>query len=152
LFSAETKELKSIKAKQWYANNESHCKGKPGWIPTEEQKKQKSELTKKWWASQGVKPKTREELLAKNKAGVMRYRARKFNATPHDADTKLINEIYKHCPKGYEVDHIIALAEGGLHHQDNLQYLPAEVNRKKNRTQNYDRSTIVRWQDKLNGN
>ena len=81
----------------------------------------------------------------------MRYRARKLKATPENANTKLINEIYRHCPKGYEVDHIIALAEGGLHHEDNLQYLPALVNRKKNRTQNYDRSKIIKWQDILKG-
>jgi hypothetical protein len=150
-FSAETNELKRIKSKEWHANNVSPCKGKPGWKPTEEQKKQKSETIKQLWIDRGHVPKTREECLAKNKATVMRYRARKLKATPEHANTKLINEIYRHCPKGYEVDHIIALAEGGLHHEDNLQYLPALVNRKKNRTQNYDRSKIIKWQDILKG-
>jgi 5-methylcytosine-specific restriction endonuclease McrA len=55
--------------------------------------------------------------------------------------------IYESCPTGYEVDHVIAISEGGKHHEDNLQYLPAMENRRKNRTQNYDRSLVVRWQD-----
>jgi 5-methylcytosine-specific restriction endonuclease McrA len=60
-----------------------------------------------------------------------RYEARKRNQTPPDADIKVIQEIYKNCPEGYEVDHIIPISKGGLHHQDNLQYLTAEENRKK---------------------
>jgi 5-methylcytosine-specific restriction endonuclease McrA len=51
------------------------------------------------------------------------------------------------CPEGYEVDHIIALSKDGPHHQDNLQYLPAMKNRKKNRTQNYDKNLAIKWQD-----
>lgn len=62
---------------------------------------------------------------------VMRYRARKYAQTPTNADRKLIREIYINCPPGYEVDHIIPISKGGLHHQDNLQYLTAEENRKK---------------------
>jgi hypothetical protein len=148
-FSDETNELKRLKANQWYSNNESRSKGKPGWVPTEEQKKQKSKIIKQLWIDRGHIPKTREEKLAKNKATVMRYRARKLKATPDDANMKLINEIYYHCPKGYEVDHIIALAEGGLHHESNLQYLPAMENRRKNRTQNYNKSLVIKWQDVL---
>lgn len=53
----------------------------------------------------------------------------------------------KPCPKGYEVDHIISLAEGGLHHQDNLQYLPNIENKRKGKTQNYNKSLVIRWQD-----
>ena len=33
--------------------------------------------------------------------------------------------------EGYEVDHMIPISKGGLHHQDNLCYLPALVNRSK---------------------
>ena len=63
-----------------------------------------------------------------------RYHARKLNQTPADADRKLIQEIYKNCPEGHEVDHIVPISKGGLHHQDNLQYLtPTDNKRKGNR-------------------
>lgn len=88
-----------------------------------------------------------KEIRAGRVATVQAYRARKYNATPPDADFKLIKKIYECCPEGYEVDHIVAIAAGGLHHQDNLQYLPAMVNRKKNKRQDYDRTTVIRWQD-----
>ena len=42
-----------------------------------------------------------------------------------------IMEIYKNCPTGYEVDHIIPISKGGKHHPSNLQYLTAEENRSK---------------------
>lgn len=90
-----------------------------------------------------------KERKAKNVAGVQAYRARKRNAISIESNLKLIQEIYKLCPTGYEVDHIIALCEGGAHHQDNLQYLPAMENRRKNRTQNYNRDLAIKWQDMI---
>jgi C2H2-type zinc finger len=92
---------------------------------------------------------TKKEKSARNIAAVQAYRARKYSATLPDTDRKLINKIYEMCPKDYEVDHIIALSEGGPHHQDNLQYLPAMENRRKNRTQNYDKDLAIQWQDYL---
>jgi len=89
------------------------------------------------------------EKKAANVSAVQAYRSRKYSATLPDTNRKLINEIYKMCPKGYEVDHIIALSEGGPHHQDNLQYLPAMENRRKNRTQNYNKSLAIKWQEVL---
>lgn len=89
------------------------------------------------------------EIKARNVEAVQAYRSRKYNATPSNANRKLIVEIYKNCPTDHEVDHIIALAEGGLHHESNLQYLPAMENRRKNRTQNYNKSLVIRWQDVL---
>jgi len=53
------------------------------------------------------------------------------------AQRKAIVEIYANRPKGWHVDHIVPLQGEtitGLHHPDNLQYLPAWVNcMKKNR-------------------
>ena len=92
---------------------------------------------------------TEIEKKAKNVASVQAYRARKYSATLPDTDRKLINKIYEICPLGHEVDHIVALSNGGPHHQDNLQYLPAMENRRKNRTQNYDRTLVIHWQDLL---
>ena len=92
---------------------------------------------------------TDREKKAKNVATVQAYRARKYSATLPSTDRKLINKIYEMCPVGYEVDHAIALSNGGPHHQDNLQYLPAMENRRKNKTQNYNKDLAIKWQDIL---
>lgn len=68
-----------------------------------------------------------------------RYNAKQKSQTPPDADLKLIQEIYKNCPPGHEVDHIIPISKGGLHHQDNLQYLPRKLNRQKGNKLNWSR-------------
>ena len=60
-----------------------------------------------------------------------RYQMKKSNQTPLDADLEKIKEIYYNCPEGHEVDHIIPISKGGLHHQDNLQYLTISENRRK---------------------
>ena len=67
----------------------------------------------------------------------MRYHSKQKDQTPLDADLKLIQKIYMECPEGYEVDHIIPISKGGLHHQDNLQYLPWKENRRKSNKLNW---------------
>lgn len=84
---------------------------------------------------------------ARNVAGVIAYRCRKRNATPPDSDLELIKKIYENCPQGYHVDHIIALASNGLHHQDNLQYLPISENCRKGKKDVYDKSLALNWKD-----
>lgn len=66
-----------------------------------------------------------------NLAAVRRYQARRYSQTPIDADQYQIREIYGHCPDGHEVDHVIPISKGGLHHQHNLQYLLMLDNRRK---------------------
>ncbi len=64
-------------------------------------------------------------------------RALKLKATPKFANLEKIKEIYKNCPKGYVVDHIVPLQGKtvcGLHVEWNLQYLtPSENSSKFNR-------------------
>lgn len=69
-----------------------------------------------------------------SKAKTAKYRAAKIGATPKWANQKEISKIYKDCPKGYHVDHIIPLKGDkvcGLHISENLQYLSEEENLKK---------------------
>lgn len=66
-----------------------------------------------------------------------RYSTKQKLQTPYDADRKLIQQIYEDCPDGYEVDHIVPISKGGLHHQDNLQYLPWRDNRRKSNKLNW---------------
>jgi len=61
-------------------------------------------------------------------------RAKKLQATPKWANLSIIKNIYKNCPKGYQVDHIIPLQGKnvcGLHVETNLQYLTSSENSKK---------------------
>ena len=74
---------------------------------------------------------TREHRLRKKRFYFMSYYTKKKDQTPSDANMELIREIYLNCPDGYEVDHIIPISKGGLHHQDNLQYLTISENRSK---------------------
>lgn len=69
---------------------------------------------------------------AKAYFGIHRERLKK--ATPSWANLNLISNIYKNCPSGFEVDHIIPIKGKyvcGLHVETNLQYLPIGENRRK---------------------
>lgn len=67
-----------------------------------------------------------------------RRKARQKDQTPENADFTLIREFYTEAMQltattgiPHQVDHIVALCNGGLHHQDNLQVMTAEANRLK---------------------
>lgn len=71
-------------------------------------------------------------------ARASKRRASIRNQVPSDADFNKIQLIYNECKImtsetgiPHEVDHIIPISKGGLHHQDNLQILTQQENRKK---------------------
>ena len=81
-------------------------------------------LARRTWSNE-------QERKALNRHYFMSYYTKKKNQTPPDADLEIIKDFYKNCPEGYEIDHIIPINKGGLHHQDNLQYLTISENRSK---------------------
>jgi hypothetical protein len=133
----------SITLKKRYAEQGHPSKGKPGWKPTEEQKALKK--IKSLEVYERIGRLTDKQKKARNVANVLRYRARLINAIPSDSNLRLIKEIYENCPENYHVDHIIALANGGTHHQDNLQYLQSNENCRKGARENYDQSLAIDW-------
>lgn len=48
-----------------------------------------------------------------------------------EANLDLVKLIYKNCPVDYHVDHVIPISRGGLHHENNLCYLPSQLNMQK---------------------
>ena len=95
------------------------------------------ERVKKWRANNPDKLK--EQLKRSYDPSIQaKYRASRQNQTPDDADFDAIKKIYAECKRiseetgiPHEVDHIIPISKGGNHHQNNLQILTLEENRRK---------------------
>jgi hypothetical protein len=133
----------SAALKERYSKQDHPTKGKAGWKPNAEQRELKRQKSIEAWDRRGRA--TEKHKKARNKANVYAYRARMRNAIPEDANLKLIKNIYENCPEGYHVDHIQALAAGGKHHQDNLQYLEISENCRKGKGNEYDKSKSISW-------
>ena len=81
----------------------------------------------------------REQNKGKRAFWQMNRVARQKQAIPSWADMDAIKDIYANCPDGHHVDHIIPLyavhgrkhVACGLHCEANLQYLPADENKRK---------------------
>lgn len=137
----------SATLKKRFAEQGHHRTGTSGWKQSEEQKRNLSEKIRAHFDKKGRK--TEEQIRKRKLANVQAYYARKRAAVLPTTDFALIRSIYEHCPDGYHVDHIQALARGGKHHQDNLQYLPASENIRKNADNLYDTDLVIRWQDTI---
>lgn len=129
--------------KEYFSKNVHPCKGKAGRKHTEEEKQHLRQKSIEAASRRGLMSEASKK--AKNKAGVYAWRARKYNAITESSDLSLIKKIYEFCPDGYHVDHIISLASGGLHHQDNLQYLPSTENCRKGKDRKYDQNLAICW-------
>lgn len=115
---------------------------------TEEQKHKINEQCKAWKEINSVRRKAIDKAYHQSKQGCPEYlakrrhheamrRARKLQATPKwlsKVQLEEIKAIYRNCPAGYHVDHIMPLKGenlSGLHVPWNLQYLPGIVNKMK---------------------
>ena len=93
------------KIKQYYLNNKEEIKQK-----VKEYRLKNPHIRRAYWSKR---------------------KAIKLRSTPKFANLEKIKEIYKKCPKGYHVDHIIPLQSKivcGLHVEWNLQYLTPSAN------------------------
>lgn len=145
-WTEEDKRKKAESVRNTFAKLGGHPnKGKPGWKHTEKDKELKRERSLKDWDKRGRM--SSEEIRIKKAEISARYRARQINNIPSDADKLLIRLIFKYCPAGYEVDHIIPLSKDGVHHQDNFQYLTSRENKRKSNKLDYVAEGVIRWQD-----
>ena len=83
----------------------------------------------------------RQKHKDRKNADAAKRRARKKCACPSWVDLNAIREIYKNCPDGFHVDHIIPLQSElvcGLHVPWNLQYLPILENISKSNKFDHD--------------
>lgn len=118
---------------------------------------------REWYASMARDKKWREkerergkkyyqENKEKHYTRYVEYKARKLRAILPSTDKAKINALYKKCHKvadqtgaPHHVDHIVPLAIGGAHHQDNLRIISAFDNLSKGA--GYDPSLGGLWAD-----
>ena len=119
------KEKVDLKNKNWAKNNKDKRKANYAQWKSVPENYEKTLVASR---------KSKKKHRAKRTSEAAYRRAHKRNATPKWADLKSIEAIYKSCPKGFHVDHIIPLINKlvcGLHVESNLQILEKIENLKK---------------------
>lgn len=129
-----------LKQKQddWYAKNKDRRNAVIRFLYHQNAEAQRARSREKW-ANNPDKVRATNKAWADKNDGIWNYYGAKRRAalrkrTPCWVNFDAIKEVYKNCPKGYHVDHIIPLRGklvSGLHVAENLQYLPAHENLSK---------------------
>jgi hypothetical protein len=121
--------IKTIK-KEYYLKNKKEIIAKQMADPNRKEKRKLWEENNKIYMRQYAKDyrkQNKEYINFKNRT----RKALKNQRIPKWADLKEIEKIYKECPEGHHVDHIVPLngkIVSGLHVEYNLQYLTASEN------------------------
>jgi hypothetical protein len=125
--SLKNKEKINARARERYKANQNFEKVRSNgkWINNKEAM---TARTRDWEA------RNYEKRLAISKANNAIRKHKIKQQCPKWANKDKIREIYRNCPDGYHVDHIVPLkgkTVWGLHVEHNLQYLTASENQKK---------------------
>jgi 5-methylcytosine-specific restriction endonuclease McrA len=124
-FKTQDRDKKKLADKAWSQNNKEH----------------RAKYHKKYQQDNRESVNARNRKYSKTEKGMIVNRAKRayrramqIQATPPWVDRAKLKEIYKNCPKGHHVDHIIPLDNElvcGLHVPWNLQYLSSFDNDSK---------------------
>ena len=126
-YHADPKKTKLIVKKKYDSHAEKiRQKRRDAYAANPDKEREECKLKSREWRAKN--PHHRNALKRK-------YIADKDMRTPAWANLRAIVEFYKGCPFGHHVDHIYPLRGkyvSGLHVYENLQYLPAIENMRKN--------------------
>ena len=129
----DNKDETNKRCKKWCADHTDHLK-KYNKQYHDTNKERRNKESKEWHIKNFDRAKQyRKNNRDRYNTNTVRYRARKLNQTPIDANMKLIQFYYTVAATlaDYQVDHIQPLNKGGLHHEDNLQLLEKSLNQEK---------------------
>ena len=129
----DNKDKNNKRSKEWQDNNSDRVK-KYSKLYHEANRERRIKESKEWRTKNADRAKQyRKNNKDKILANSAKYRARKLNQMPPDANMKLIQFYYTVTATlaDYQVDHIKPLNKGGLHHEDNLQILETSLNQQK---------------------
>lgn len=169
--SPTCKSCESEKGKLWRKEREDHCKNysKQKYLKQGKEilKKQKEKYaadstlflirTKKWQRENAAKVRENQrKWREKNpeRCAMKKARRRAKEKTHHLANIQAIRRIYKVCnflsrktKTRYQVDHIIPLSLGGIHHEGNLQIIQANLNKLKAASLSFRHSSVLHFTD-----